>query len=59
MHLDKVLNDTLVCTNAGIAVFLAHISLAVGFQQGIGEHTGTGGLKIITLLSGAVHHLIP
>ena len=59
MDMDEMLYHALVGTDAGIAVFRVDVTLAVGFQQGVGEHGRAGALQIVALTVGRIHYLIP
>ena len=56
---DEIVDDALVGFDTCVAIFLAEVALAVGFQQDVGEHGGAGGFEVVALASGRVHDLIP
>ena len=56
---NHVIDDTLVGANACIAVLVADIALAIGFEQDIGKHARCSRFKIVAFAVRRIHDLIP
>ena len=59
VHADEAVEDATISFDARLAIGLVHIALAVGLQQGVGKHGGTGRFEVVGFLLRSIHHLIP
>ena len=59
VDLDEIVDDAAIGLDACITIFGANVALAICLQEGVGEHSRTGALQIVSLASRRVHYLIP